>query len=194
MAIEQQHRKQVKHYHEPGDVHELTFSCYGRRPLLTNDRWRKWLARSIDKAADAHDFHLLAFVFMPEHVHLLVWPTKDDATVEDIFSFLASVKRPVSRQVKEDLQGRRSRLLEELTVRNRPNSMAFRFWQEGPGYDRNLQTPEAVTASIEYIHQNPLRRKLGQEGRWKWSSAQWYASDGQHVDDDLPRLHPPPFC
>ena len=22
------HRRRVKHYHEPGDLHELTFSCY----------------------------------------------------------------------------------------------------------------------------------------------------------------------
>src|SRR5713226_1926649 len=29
------HRKTVKHYHEPGDLHELTFSCYERRQLLT---------------------------------------------------------------------------------------------------------------------------------------------------------------
>ena len=44
------HRKRVKHYHEPGDFHELTFSCYRRMRLLTNDPWREYLARSIDDA------------------------------------------------------------------------------------------------------------------------------------------------
>jgi putative transposase len=47
------HRKKVKHYHEPGDSHELTFSCYHQMPLLTNDGWRGHLARSIDAAAIA---------------------------------------------------------------------------------------------------------------------------------------------
>jgi len=28
------HRKQVRHYREPGCLHELTFSCYRRMPLL----------------------------------------------------------------------------------------------------------------------------------------------------------------
>ena len=42
------HRKRVKHFHEPGDLHELTFSCYRRMPLLTNDDWRYRLARSLD--------------------------------------------------------------------------------------------------------------------------------------------------
>ena len=30
------HRKRIRHYHEPGELHECTFSCY-RMPLLTND-------------------------------------------------------------------------------------------------------------------------------------------------------------
>ncbi len=31
------HRKRVRHFDEPGHVHELTFSCYERRPLLVDD-------------------------------------------------------------------------------------------------------------------------------------------------------------
>ena len=30
------HRKTVRRFHEPGDLHELTFSCYRRMPLLAN--------------------------------------------------------------------------------------------------------------------------------------------------------------
>jgi hypothetical protein len=75
------HRKTIKHYHEPGDFHELTFSCYRRMPLLTNDAWRGHFARGLDEALAAEKFHLLAFVLMPEHVHLLVWPTCPDATL-----------------------------------------------------------------------------------------------------------------
>lgn len=194
MSYAQPHRKFVKHYHQPGDFHELTFSCYRRMPLLTNDRWRSWLARSIDGATEAHGFHLIAFVFMPEHVHLLIRPTRTDTTADAISKFLAAVKRPVSRQVKEHLAEAGSRLLEKLTIRNRPGSMAFRFWQEGPGYDRNLQTEKAVTASMQYIHMNPLTRQLVKDIRqWKWSSARWYTSDGEDVDPDLPTLHAPPW-
>jgi putative transposase len=192
------HRKLVKHYHEPGDFHELTFSCYHQIPLLTNDPWRKWLSESIDAALATHAFHLNAFVFMPEHVHLLVWPTLSETTEEDISRFLAEVKRPVSRRVKEALRDslanpHSARLLKRLTIRNRPDSTAFRFWQEGPGYDRNLQTEQSVSASIDYIHNNPVRRGLVKAATdWKWSSARWYASGGEHVDPDLPTLHFPP--
>ncbi len=69
------HHKTVRRAHEPGDCHEMTFSCYRRMPLLTNDEWRRMLAESVERAIQGHDFRLVAFVFMPEHVHLLVYPT-----------------------------------------------------------------------------------------------------------------------
>ena len=69
------HRKTVRRFHEPGDCHELTFSCFRRMPLLTNDDWRGMLAESLDRAMVGQSCRLIAYVFMPEHVHLLVQPT-----------------------------------------------------------------------------------------------------------------------
>lgn len=68
------HRKQVRRFHEPGDIHEFTFSCYRRMPLLVDEGWRRMLAESVDRAMIGHDFRLIAFVFMPEHVHLMAYP------------------------------------------------------------------------------------------------------------------------
>jgi REP element-mobilizing transposase RayT len=73
-AFMQPHRKQIKHFHEPGDFHELTFSCHERSPLLMHDEWPRLLCEAIDRANSAHEFALVAFVLMPEHVHLLVFP------------------------------------------------------------------------------------------------------------------------
>jgi len=74
------HRKQVRHYHEPGHLHEFTFSCYQRRPLLTNDDWRGRLARTLDTAGEEYRFQLVAFLFMPEHVQLLTYPLDESPT------------------------------------------------------------------------------------------------------------------
>jgi len=149
--------KTIKHYHEPGDLRELTFSCYRQMKLLTNDAWRGYLARAIDKASEQHRFNLVAFVFMPEHVHLLVYPLGDRPPID---GYLAALKHPVSVAVKRDLRATDSPLLKRLTVRERAGKESFRFWQEGPGYDRNLQKPATVLSSIDYIHLNPVRRNL----------------------------------
>ena len=42
------HRKKVRHYDDPAHCHELTFSCYKRWPLLTNNLWRGMLSDAID--------------------------------------------------------------------------------------------------------------------------------------------------
>jgi putative transposase len=180
------HRKLVKHFHEPGDLHAFTFSCYKRRPLLTNDVWRDYLARSIDAANEQFGFQLIAFVFMPEHVHLLTLPLQEEPAID---GYLAAIKRPTSVEVKRDLITAESPLLKSLTIQERPGKSVFRFWQEGPGYDRNLRTERIILRVIEYIHENPVRRGLcRQAANWRWSSARWYETGGREIDNYLPRL------
>ena len=140
------HRKRVRHYNYPSHCHELTFSCYGRRPLLTNDSWRELLSRSIDSATDRQGFGLIAFVFMREHVHLLVFPSHPSAKIS---SLLKGIKQPVARRVKLLLVQSRSSLLESLTIQERPGKQVFRFWQEGGGYDRNLYRAKSVATAID---------------------------------------------
>jgi len=190
MTDRSQKFKTIKHYHEPGDLHELTFSCYRRIKLLTNQAIREKLARAIDAAGQKSRIALAAFVFMPEHVHLLTWLQDDQSSIED---YLWEVKRPVSLFQKAQLIAHQSRLLQRLTVSSGADKGLFRMWQEGPGYDRNLQTCEAVQASMDYIHDNPRKRKLIRNpGDWRWSSAKFYATDGLHHDADLPKITPLP--
>lgn len=185
------HRKQIKHFHEPGDCHELTFSCHRRKPLLTNPDWKKMLCHSIDQALLRYQFHLIAFVIMPEHVHLLVFPTAHDCKID---GFLAAIKRPFSYRIKQLLTKQQAPLLTELTIRTRPGKTAFRFWLEGPGFDRNFFSKQAVESAVNYIHLNPVKRKLSSESReWKWSSARWYESNGKYIDPDLPTIHGLPW-
>jgi putative transposase len=179
-------RKTVKRFHDPGDYHELTFSCYRRIPLLTNDEWRHLLAESLDHAIHGQSCRLIAYVFMPEHVHILIQPTSHDLRVDLL---LKALKAPFSRRIKRLLEAAGSPLLERLTVLERPGNHCFRFWQEGGGYDRNLRAVKAVEAAIAYIHENPVRRQLCERAAdWRWSSARHYAHDRQGAS----RIEVPP--
>jgi putative transposase len=88
-------RKKVQHFNIPWQAHELTFFCYRRLPLLSRDRTRRWIIESIKAARQNRGFAVLAFVIMPEHVHILVYPS--DQTY-DIAWFLKGIKQPVSRK------------------------------------------------------------------------------------------------
>jgi putative transposase len=144
------------------------------------------LSEAIDRATQRHDYHLAAFVCMPEHVHLLVFPGPESSKIDEL---LKAIKRPYSFRIKRLLEAASSRLLERLTIRQRPGVTTFRYWQEGPGYDRNLDRPETVLAAIDYIHRNPVRRALVDRSTdWQWSSARWYAELPYDAKLRLPRL------
>lgn len=187
MPSKEPHRKHVRHYERQRHLHELTFSTYRRMPLLTSNPWRQILAEQLDVACQCEGFQLLAFVFMPEHVHLLVLPASDESRVSRL---LGRTKQQTSVAVKALLLKSQSSLLRKLTIRDRPGQTSFRFWQEGPGFDRNLYSAQAIENSIAYIHANPVKRDLCRRAvDWKWSSARYYVEGAQ--DESLPRITRP---
>src|SRR5947209_6824642 len=117
MSLSEPHRKRVRHFNEPGHAHELTFSCFHRLSLLTRDDFRIELARSIDRANQRHAFRLLGFVFMPEHVHLVVVAAQGSGDIADL---LYAIKRPSSYRIKQLLTLESHPLLATLTIRERP--------------------------------------------------------------------------
>lgn len=191
MQTPEGYRKRVKHYDDPGDCHELTYSCYRRQPLLTNDVWRETLSESIARASERHRYQVIAFVYMPEHIHLLVLPLPSASPVSQ---YLFAIKRPFSHRIKQMLTASKNPLLNDLTIRQRPGVTTFRFWQEGSGYDRNLHTASAIDAAIDYIHLNPVRRGLCARAiDWRWSSARYYLDPQYTRDPALPPIAALPF-
>ncbi len=176
-------KRRIKHFDIAGHAHELTFSCYKQMQLLADDQRRGLLSHSIDRAMESKDYTLLAFVYMPEHVHLLVYPGADAAKIE---ALLYAIKRPFSFRVKKLLEESNSPLLNELT----DGKGKFRFWQVGPGYDRNITTMDVLQKVIDYIHRNPVRRGLcDSPDEWKWSSWKRLSDPASIQAPDLPVIH-----
>ena len=179
-------RKRRKVYNEPGHAHFLTYSCQGRRPLLTKDRTRRWVIEAIQSVRQVHDLELYAYVIMPEHVHLLIRPRRSPY---DVSAILYDLKRPVAWKAKAWLKetGRQD-WLRRLTVRQGKRQV-FHFWLPGGGFDRNIWNDKPVRQICEYIEANPVRRGLVEKATdWLWSSARFRAGlDGcLLVPDRLP--------
>ncbi len=174
MRTAEGYRKTRKRFDEPGDAHELTFSCFRGLPLLSKPRTCQYLAEAIVKAKAALPFDIWAYVFMPEHVHLLVWPTEDWCTVSHI---LKAVKQSVARRAILYLKRNNPGGLRWLATGQNPSP--YRFWQEGGGHDRNVRYVKALVAMAHYIHSNPVRRGLVEvPEEWEWSSARLWAGLG----------------
>ncbi len=167
--------KRCKRYNTPGQAHELTFSCFQRRPLLSSKRTCEWLVDAIVQARSKYEFSLWGYVFMPEHVHLLISPQADSP---DISGILQAIKQPVSFKAVGYLRREKPEELSQLATGQK--AQAYRFWQKGGGYDRNICSMDTILAVIKYIHQNPVRRGLvSVAGQWYYSSATCWAGRGE---------------
>jgi len=148
-------RKRCIRYNEPGHAHSLTFSCYQNKPLLKSDQAKRLLADSLEGARGRHEFDLWAYVFMPEHVHLLLWPRNQEYSISAI---LKAIKQPMAfRALKAGL------------------AESPRFWQRGGGYDRNIIDVATLYTEVDYVHNNPVRSELCATPQgWKYSSAAFW--------------------
>ena len=66
--------KTRRRYETLGELRFLTFSCYHRLPLFNNDAIKDEFVRALDNARKRTDCRIIAWVIMPNHVHMLVAP------------------------------------------------------------------------------------------------------------------------
>jgi len=180
--MNQPHRNKVRSYNEPGHAHELTFSCFRRLPLLKRDRCRRWFLAALESGRQRRHLALWAYVIMPEHVHVIVYPHDSRYEVRLIRT---AFKVPVQRKALAFLRRDAPAYLDRLRDEQPNGKVHYRFWQRGGGYDRNITEPATLRSMIEYIHNNPVRRGLvSRPTDWPWSSARFYAG----MEDALMRM------
>lgn len=183
------HRKRCRRFDHPGEAHFLTFSCFRRLTLLGRDRSRRWFLDALQLGRERNQFHLWAYVFMPEHVHLVLLPIGTTKIAE----ILSTLKQSTSKRALNWLRQNAPDYLSNILDVQPNGDRHYRFWQRGGGYDRNLRSVRDIHEKIAYVHDNPVRRGLvANTTDWYWSSASAWQSG---VDEPLPidRLSLPPL-
>ena len=170
-----EHRKRLRRRDVWG-ARYLTFSCYRRAPLLGESWVRDRFVAELARAREACRFELIAWVVMPEHVHLIILP-RDEAW--PVARILRSLKIPLARDVIA-VWKERGIVPDEIRVGDQT-----RFWQRGGGFDRNVRDRTELAKEIRYVHENPVKRGLvSSPVEWLWSSARWYEGrEGIPIDD-----------
>ena len=143
MFINGRFSKRCVRSNQPGQAHELTFGCYRNQNFLSSSRVCKWLAESIEQARVAQQFSLWAYVFMPNHVHLLLCPMGEQYSIPAI---LKAIKTPVAIQAIRYLKVKNPPGLAKLATGQ--DYRNYRFWQKGGGYDRNISEPNTLLNTV----------------------------------------------
>ncbi len=133
---------------EQGGGYHLRTSVLDRR-LALSDKAAETAARTIVEMQQAYGFHLVAFVVMLDHVHLLGLLLGE----LDLAGVMNRWKTRASRE-----------------LRGLPGYGAFR-WQSGY-FDRKVRASDDVLAIGRYIENNPVRKGLVERpGEYPFSSA-----------------------
>lgn len=168
------HRKTRETYNTPGEAHELTFTCFKYRKFLSKDRTRWYAINALDRFRKQYSYDLWAFVIMPEHMHVIVYPRDEQYDMSD---FLGSVKQSVAKKATFYLRRYNPDGLKSLATGM--ECAPYAFWMDGPGYDRNVIKPKTLAHMVGYVHNNPVRRGLVQDPEdWYWSSAREWLEPG----------------
>ncbi len=181
-------RKKLIRWESGPPARFLTFSCYGRRQLLDTAPARDMFQDCLARAHDRFRFRLLAWVVMPEHVHLILIPPSAGMNMSRA---LVAIKQPVAQRLIRQWRLTHDPRFDDV----RSGAGESRFWQEGGGFDRNIRDADELARETDYIHMNPVRRGLASHPRdWLWSSAHPRNTDllrrsvprRMHADDRSP--------
>jgi len=121
----------------------------------------------LGEVRDRYGFSLVGYVVMPEHIHLLISePAKGTPS-----TVLQVLKQRVSRRLRRKARASTRQL--KLRFQGSDHSLP-QFWQPR-FYDFNLWSQKKFVEKLQYMHMNPLKRKLVAHPKdWPWSSFLFY--------------------
>jgi|SRR5690242_11118363 len=163
----------LRRYYGQGHLHFITFSCYRRLPLLKSARARDVFVRELSKARDEMGFQLIGYVVMPEHVHLLMGEPQRGTPSTVLQKLKLHVARKMRKRRRRAPPGQMGLPFEECGEPLRA------FWQ-ARFYDFNVYCEKKRIEKLDYMHANPIHRKLVTDPKdWPWSSWGFYARTGK---------------
>jgi putative transposase len=156
--------RNLKRYHGQGDLHFISFGCYERRALLRTVRSRDVFLKVLEEVRQRFAAGVIGYVVVPEHVHLLLSEPRKGT----LSKLLQVLKQRVSHALR---RRRRRRMREQLSLAFTDSVPSLRrFWQRRY-YDFNVYSAQKLREKLDYIHANPVKRRLVMHPKdWPWSS------------------------
>jgi len=154
-------------FQQEGDDHFITFSCYRREPYFAMPDAKDVFLDSLELTRRHSLFEVLGYVVMPEHVHLLLSePPKGNPS---------KILQILKQKTSAALRRRRKSSPEQLTLQfPEKGTDEKRFWQRR-FYDLNAWSERKLREKLNYMHRNPVDRKLVRHPKdWPWSSFSFY--------------------
>jgi putative transposase len=139
-----------RRYYVPNAIVFITQVVASREPIFRNPAQVEMLRETLYGAKALHPFAMLGYVFLPDHIHLLIRPAVSSSFSE----IMHSLKRNFTLNHKRTLgiQG------------------PMRVWQKS-FWDHIIRNEDDLQRHLDYIHYNPVRHGLVDRPElWPYSS------------------------
>ncbi|QLH32098.1 MAG: transposase [Cyclobacteriaceae bacterium] len=158
------------------DCFFVTTTCYKWYFLLADDSSKQIICESIDFLNSKYRTHLLGFVIMPNHLHLILFFPKGNF----LSDWMRDLKKFTSVKIRQKIeQSGNINLLESLRVPER--KQVFKVWEDRFD-DVIVSNSKILNVKLDYIHMNPLQEHwnlvLSPED-YVYSSARFYEYGNQ---------------
>lgn len=162
---------------EPNTFHYITAVSFKRLPIFRNGNCCRIFIENLKELKEKHPFKLIAYVIMPDHVHLILNPL--ECNISQILMKMKgkSAKLIIGWLKENNFQSSLEKL--KINVKERK----YAVWQKDSSVI-DLFSHKFLRQKADYIHLNPVRAKFcDHPAKWQWSSYQTYLP---HKTGDVP--------
>ena len=168
--MKEEYFKQVRKSNtKVGEKYFFTATINKWQTLLLEEKYKQIVISSLKYLSNAGLIDVLAFVIMPNHLHL-IWRIKGENGGESV---QGSFVKYTAHEFKKILKNEPNRL-EQYKVN--ASNKKYEFWQRDP-LSIPLYSKDVIIQKLNYIHNNPLAKhwQLAVEpSGYKYSSARYY--------------------
>ena len=149
----------------------VTATCHKWLPLLKSSECKKIVCDSLNFQSEKLKIDILSYVIMINHIHLILFCEEKI----DLSSFMRDVKKYSAVFIRKQLEAENQLHLLERMRFNR-GKQVLKTWMDRFD-DFCINNPITMETKINYIHQNPVRKKIvGDPEEYEYSSAAFYQS------------------
>ena len=126
----------IRRYYFPNQIVFLTQIVNGRKPIFNNPIAFALLRETLRNVKELYPFVMVAYVFLPDHFHLLIRPKPDN----NFSQIMYSLKTNFTKEYKQKLHYHGN----------------LHFWQKR-FWDHIIRDETDLENHINYIHYNPVK-------------------------------------
>jgi len=159
----------------------ITTTCNDWLPLFINATCYKILADSLNFVNEKYHVHTIAYVFMPNHIHLIL--LFEDGEI--IPAYMRDFKKFTSGEIRREIE-KQGRLDLLKRIRYKTRVQLYKVWQDRYD-DFYLLNEKTLRTKMNYIHHNPVRKGLSENvSDYHYSSGRFYFKE---EETDVKMVH-----